>query len=69
MLDRIVNEVGINRLRVEIRSGAESSTGVIHRFINGKLDLKTWEGTRYQSNNDNADPFEINWGGFDFCRA
>ena len=67
MLDRIVNEVGINRLRVEIRSGAENSTGVIHRFINGKLDLKTWEGTRYQSNNDNADPFEINWGGFDFA--
>lgn len=67
MLDRIVTEVGINRLRLEIRSGAENSTGIINRFITGEVSFFRWEGTRYEKNNDNDDPFKINWDGFDFA--
>ncbi|PWE32936.1 hypothetical protein DDZ14_07545 [Maritimibacter sp. 55A14] len=66
-LDRTVAEVGINRVRLEIRSGAESSTGIISRFIRGEIGFDDWKNTRYQSDNDNDDPFTINWDGFDFA--
>ena len=67
MLDRVVTEVGINRLRLEIRSGAESSTGVIRKHIAGEITFDQWEATRYKKDNDNDDPFNINWNGFDFA--
>lgn len=67
MLDRLVSEVGINRVRLEIRAGAESSTGIVSDFISGKLPYKRWKSRRYETANDNGDPFSINWRGFDFA--
>lgn len=67
LLDRLVSEVGINRLRLEIRSGAENVTDQISRHISGELDFRDWKDTRYDVVNDNDDPFEINWDGFDFA--
>ncbi len=65
-LDRVVNDGGINRVRLEIRSGAESNTGIITQFVTGQLAYDDWKDRRYQVQNDNDDPFTINWQGFDF---
>ena len=66
MLDRLVEEVGINRIRLEIASGAENATGIIGRFARGEVAYDDWKGTRYQMDNDNGDPFTLNPDGFDF---
>jgi hypothetical protein len=50
LLDDVVNDLGITRLRVELRSGAESTAG----------------GGTYPIVNDNADPNVIDPKGFDF---
>lgn len=64
--DRAVTEVGINRLRLEVRSGAESTGRNWERFSAGELSRKSWRGLRYATVNDNADPRVIDWNGFDF---
>lgn len=66
MLDQVVEQVGINRIRLEIASGAENATGIISRFANGEVAYKDWKDTRYLMDNDNDDPFTINPAGFDF---
>lgn len=67
MVDRLVEEVGINRIRLEIASGAETHTGILTRFVAGKVPYDDWKGTRYLMENDNADPFVIDPAGFDFA--
>lgn len=67
MLDRLVDEVGINRIRLEIASGAETHSGILTRFVAGKVPYDDWKGTRYLMENDNADPFVIDPAGFDFA--
>ncbi|MGR3762437.1 hypothetical protein ACUXV3_20230 (plasmid) [Roseobacteraceae bacterium NS-SX3] len=67
MLERAVNAAGINRLRLEVRSGAETGSGRIRRFIAGHTSYEDWKHTRYLAENDNDDPFTINWDGFDFA--
>jgi hypothetical protein len=67
MLDKVVAEVGINRVRLEIRSGAETSSDVISRFIAGELDYEALDSVMYEADNDNSDPWAINWDGFDFA--
>ena len=64
--DRAVNEVGLNRVRLEIRSGAENNTGIVTKFISGQLEYKTFRESFYEVNNDNDDAMVINWDGFDF---
>src|SRR5687767_11177115 len=49
ILDLAANTVGVNRLRLPVRSGSESTTG---------------DGTSYVMENDNADPFVLNEAGF-----
>lgn len=67
MLDQLVTEVGINRIRLEIASGAETHSGILTRFVAGKVPYDDWKGTRYLMENDNADPFVIDPTGFDFA--
>ena len=66
-LDSIVEEIGINRIRLEVRSGAESDRGYISRFIAGKMPFEEWKQHYYEVVNDNDDPNVINWDGFDFA--
>jgi hypothetical protein len=65
-LDQAINDVGINRVRLEIRSGAETSSDWNRRYINGEISHKQWEPYRYPVENDNDDPNLINWAGFSF---
>ncbi|MCP5433184.1 MAG: hypothetical protein H6923_07930 [Alphaproteobacteria bacterium] len=65
--DKAVEEVGINRIRLEVRSSAESTIGAWRRLASGEIDSKGWRPIRYLSTNDNDDPYTINWSGFDFA--
>lgn len=64
--ERAVNEIGLNRVRLEIRSGAEHPSFKAIDFITQEIDYETWKSRRYEVINDNDDPFLINWDGFDF---
>lgn len=64
--DRAVEEVGVNRVRLPIRSGAESTSRGYLRYVRGELTAEAWRPLRYATANDNADPRTINWAGFDF---
>jgi Big-like domain-containing protein len=66
ILDRLINEVGINRVRLEIRSGMENPTNWDERLANGTIDRNTWRPHRYEAINDNGDPNVINLAGFQF---
>lgn len=63
---RAVEDVGLNRVRLEVRSGAEHPSFKAIDFITQKIDYETWKAMRYEVINDNDDPFEINQSGFDF---
>lgn len=67
LMDQAVYELGLNRIRLEIRSGAEDNTGAVSQFISGSISHDDWSEVRYLTVNDNDDPTEINWDGFDFA--
>lgn len=66
VLDRIVNEVGINRLRLEIRSGSEGDKDWFALWQAGSISRDEWRAHRYAPVNDNSDPSVIAPGGFHF---
>ncbi|MGB0659709.1 MAG: hypothetical protein ACPGNV_05960 [Mangrovicoccus sp.] len=66
-LTRLVDEVGINRIRLEIRSGSETDIQAISQFMTGQISYEDWKPIRYNPANDNDDPNHINWDGFDFA--
>lgn len=66
VLERTANEVGINRVRLEIRAGAENRARAFARFDSGEIAYEQWRPLRYVTENDNSDPKVIDWSGFDF---
>jgi len=72
VIDRAVNQVGIDRLRLEVRSGVENTTDYYADWIAagcpGPPDQQytRWRDNRYATVNDNNDPNTINWNGFHF---
>ncbi len=66
VFDMLVNDIGINRVRLEIRSGVENSNDNWSDHQAGKIDYQTWRSRRYATVNDNGDPCDINWAGFHF---
>jgi hypothetical protein len=72
MIDAAVNDIGIDRLRLEVRSGVENSTDYYANFVaNGcpqppDPNYTTWRQNRYATVNDNADPNVLNAAGFHF---
>ena len=66
VLDGAVNEVGINRVRLEIRSGVENAQDNWQLFTSGQIDNATWRCVRYATVNDNDDPNTTNPQGFYF---
>lgn len=64
LLDKVVNELGINRIRVHLRSGSENT---IDYYV--RLRTQTFENERCERwllTNDNSDPSNINFNGFHF---
>jgi hypothetical protein len=66
VLDGAVNDVGINRIRLEIKSGVENATDYWSLYHSGQIDYATWRCNRYATLNDNANPNTINSKGFKF---
>jgi hypothetical protein len=61
-----VDSLGLNRLRLTIRSGAENPRASWTEFQSGRIDAAGWKCLRYAASNDNADPNTINPAGFHF---
>jgi hypothetical protein len=66
LFDAAVFELGINRLRLEVRSGVENRRDLWREQRTGALDRGGWRAMRYSTVNDNADPFAIDESGFVF---
>lgn len=62
----LVDEAGIDRLRLEIRSGAENPVDYWSRFAAGQLSYTGFKERFYEKINDNADPFVLNPAGIQF---
>ncbi len=60
-------DLGINRLRLPIRSGAERPTDRFPEFIAGTVPYDTWRATWYDAINDNGNAASINATGFHFA--
>ncbi|MCC6952590.1 MAG: hypothetical protein IT290_00580 [Deltaproteobacteria bacterium] len=61
-----VNDVGINRIRLEVISGAENNRDYYAEMMAGTLPYAEWRCRRYSNVNDNNDPNVINPAGFHF---
>lgn len=66
LLENLASKGGINRIRLEVRAGAETSTGMFRKFIDGQIDYENLSESYYVATNDNDDPFVANSDGFDF---
>jgi hypothetical protein len=66
ILDRLVNQVGIDSIRVEVRSGFENPVDAWARFESGADSYADWRKRRFEKINDNADPNLRNDAGFHF---
>lgn len=73
-IDMAVNQIGINRLRLEVLSGVENSTDHYANWeANGcpappDPDYQIWRENRYATVNDNSNPNVINLSGFNFTQ-
>ncbi|MCI0771556.1 MAG: carboxypeptidase regulatory-like domain-containing protein, partial [Chloroflexi bacterium] len=65
-VDLAVNGLGINRVRLEIKSGAENPVDSFTPYMNGTLSRAAWKAGWYTPVNDDADPNTINLSGFQF---
>ncbi|MBS1788248.1 MAG: hypothetical protein JST85_11020 [Acidobacteria bacterium] len=66
LFDLAVDDLGLNRVRLELRSGAENPIDNFTRYINGQITFTAWKNSWYQIVNDNNDPQIINPSGFQF---
>jgi hypothetical protein len=66
LLPRVVNEAGINRIRLEVKSGFENPVDWYDEMVAGKITMAEWKSHRYTIVNDNADPNVMATGGFHF---
>ena len=66
LFDQAVDDLGINRLRVEIKSDIENTVDYFSQWRAGQLTFAEWKTHWYESVNDNSDPYTINASGFQF---
>jgi hypothetical protein len=67
LLSRLVNELGVDRVRIEIRSGAENRIDYWTAFQRGTLSYSQAKQHRYEIVNDNDDPEVADPAGFQFA--
>ncbi len=66
LISDAVNELGITRIRLELRSGLENPTDSFRLLSSGSMTESQFKTVRYEILNDNDDPFLINEAGFQF---
>jgi len=64
LFDQAVNDLGINRVRLEIKSGAENPTDWFAMWRAGQISESEFNARRYEIINDNSDPNTTNAGNF-----
>ncbi len=69
LVDQAVNNLGIDRLRVEFNSGLENPVDFYSQYKNGQIDWTTYKTKRYEIINDDNDPNHINPLGFQFAKV
>jgi len=62
----LVNEAGIDRLRLEIKSGIENPVDYWALFAAGKIGYRQYKDHFYEKINDDADPTTLNAAGIQF---
>ena len=55
--DRLVNELGMSRMTIALRSGMENTRDYHTEFANGLIDNPTYTASWFDPVNDNNDPF------------
>jgi hypothetical protein len=66
LFDRVVTELGINRLRLPLKSGSENPTDHFADLLAGRITRAEWRTVRYATINDNSNPSSANAAGFHF---
>lgn len=66
ILTRMIADGGINRIRLELRSGAENPVDYWPAFRAGKLSYTDFKAHFYEKINDNADPHVLDPKGIQF---
>jgi hypothetical protein len=64
LLDLAVDDLGIDRLRVHVRSGIEHTRDTWSEMRAGQHNAAAWRAIRFSTVNDNNDPFRIDDRGF-----
>jgi hypothetical protein len=64
LLDQAVNDLGLNRVRLEIKSGIENPTDYFAQWRAGQITESQYNAKRYEIINDDANPNTINSNGF-----
>lgn len=59
-------EMGLNRVRLEVRSGVENTQPYWLQYRQGLLNNQAWRCYRYSTVNDNSNPLAVNPSGFHF---
>src|SRR4030095_4081640 len=67
LYDATVNDLGINRIRLEIQNGTQNPVDYFTNFYNDQISRDEWRAHWYEIINDNDDPFVINPAGFQFA--
>lgn len=67
LFDEAVSDLGINRIRVEVRSGLEHPRDLWSQVRSGRVDAGVLQSARYCVGNDDADPHTLNRQGFQFA--
>jgi len=65
LLDRAV-ELGLTRVRLEVRAGAESDRDTWRDWQEGRATYQAWRRVRYATSNDNDTSVELDRQGFHF---
>lgn len=65
----LINELGINRVRLEVRSQSENPVDYFGQLIDGVITIGTWLDNLENTVNDNADPSVIDPAGFQFSEV
>lgn len=61
-----IEDLGINRLRVEIKSNAENPVDYFNQWRTGQITFAEWKTHWYEIENDNASPNLANQSGYTF---
>ncbi|MBK6496132.1 MAG: hypothetical protein IPG05_13705 [Gemmatimonadetes bacterium] len=68
LMDLAANDLGVNRIRIEIASGAENTVDYYAQYRAGTITSTQYNAQRYAWVNDNGDPNTINPAGFKWSK-